>query len=95
MSTTTIRLPKALKARVEAAADRAGTTAHGLILEAVAEKAANEEPRAALYDLADRRYAQFAESGKSILWPDTKSYLQARIKGRKFPRPGAQIGIST
>ncbi len=31
MSTTTIRLPEDLKARVAAAAERAGTTAHSLI----------------------------------------------------------------
>ena len=34
MPTTTIRLPEDLKARVTAAAKRAGTTIHGFILEA-------------------------------------------------------------
>ena len=43
MSTTTIRLPEDLKERVSQAADRAGTTAHGFILEAIAEKAEREE----------------------------------------------------
>jgi predicted transcriptional regulator len=38
MSTTTIRLPDELKARVARAAKRAGTTAHGFIVEAIAEK---------------------------------------------------------
>ena len=38
MSTTTIRLPKDLKERLVRAADRAGTTPHGFILEAIAEK---------------------------------------------------------
>jgi predicted DNA-binding protein len=31
MSTTTIRLPEALKARITAAAKRAGTSTHGFI----------------------------------------------------------------
>ncbi len=66
MSTTTIRLPEDLKARVAAAADRAGKTAHGFILEAIAEKAANEEQRAAFNDLADQRYAQFVENAVPV-----------------------------
>src|SRR5690606_30325512 len=45
MSTTTIRLPEDLKARVAKAAEAAGTTSHNFILEAIAEKA----------DLAERR----------------------------------------
>ncbi len=90
MSTTTIRLPEDLKARVAAAADRAGKTAHGFILEAIAEKAANEEQRAAFNDLADQRYAQFVESGKSIPWPEMKAYLQARTSGKEVKRPAAR-----
>ncbi len=46
MSTTTIRLPEELKARIAAAAERAGTTAHNFILEAIAEKADQKELRA-------------------------------------------------
>jgi predicted transcriptional regulator len=57
MSTTTIRLPDDLKARVVAAAERAGTSAHGFILEAIAEKAAAAELRADFAALADERHA--------------------------------------
>ena len=46
MSTTTIRLPQDLKERVARAAQRAGTTAHSFILEAIAEKAEQDERRA-------------------------------------------------
>jgi predicted transcriptional regulator len=46
MSTTTIRLPEDLKARVAAAAERAGVTSHNFILQAIAEKAEQEERRA-------------------------------------------------
>jgi hypothetical protein len=37
MSITTIRLPDELKSRVALAAERAGTSGHGVILEAIAE----------------------------------------------------------
>ena len=42
MSTTTIRLPQDLKERIARAAERAGSTAHSFILEAIAEKAEQE-----------------------------------------------------
>ena len=87
MSTTTIRLPEDLKARVAAVAERAGKTAHGFILEAIAEKAAQEEQRAEFNDVADKRYAQFIATGKSIPWPEMKAYLVARSKGKTVERP--------
>src|SRR5439155_25057529 len=53
MSTTTIRLPQELKARVARAAKRAGTTAHSFILEAIAEKADQAERRVDFHDVAE------------------------------------------
>ena len=47
MSTTTIRLSQDLKERIARAAERAGITAHSFILEAIAEKAEQEERRGA------------------------------------------------
>lgn len=38
MSTTTIRLPEELKARVAAAADNVGVSSHSFILQAITEK---------------------------------------------------------
>jgi predicted transcriptional regulator len=92
MSTTTIRLPDDLKARVAAAAERAGTTAHGFILEAIAEKAAQAERRADFHEVADKRYTQFLASGKSIPWPEMKAYLQgrAKTKGKAAARAAAK-----
>ena len=65
MSTTTIRLPDDLKARIAAAAKRAGTTTHSFILEAIAEKADEAERRSDFNDNADRRYAQIVATGKA------------------------------
>ena len=53
MTTTTIRLPKDLKARIAVAAERAGTTAHNFILEAIVEKADQEERRDDFNDVAE------------------------------------------
>jgi predicted transcriptional regulator len=90
MSTTTIRLPQDLKARVVAAAKRAGTTAHGFILEAIAEKADEEERRSDFHDVAEKRYSQIAASGKTIPWTEMRAYLENRIAGKKARRPMAK-----
>lgn len=90
MSTTTIRLPEDLKARVAEAAKAAGTTAHNFILEAIAEKAERAEQRAALQAIADQRYAQFLESGEAIPWEEARTWLKLRLAGESGPRPPAR-----
>lgn len=90
MSTTTIRLPDELKARVAEAAKRAGTTSHNFILEAIAEKADLAERRADFDAVAEQRYARIVESGKTIPWGEMRSYLEARIAGKPARRPAAR-----
>jgi uncharacterized protein (DUF1778 family) len=90
MSTTAIRLPQDLKARVAAAAERTGTTAHGFILEAIEEKAAAAERQAEFLDLAEQRYADLVASGKTIPWEKMRGYLEDRIAGKRTTRPRAR-----
>lgn len=87
MSTTTIRLPKDLKDKVARAAERAGKTPHGFILEAIAEKADLEERRAAFIETAEQRYARIAASGKTVPWSEMRQYLERRIAGARSTRP--------
>ncbi len=89
-STTTIRLPQDLKSRVAAAAERAGTTPHGFILEAIAEKTDREERRADFLDAAEKRYAKIVASGKTIPWERMRAYLKARVAGKKAVHPSAR-----
>ena len=90
MSTTTIRLPEELKARVAAAARRAGTSTHGFILEAIAEKAKQEDLRADFDAVAEDRYARIVSTGKTISWQEMRGYLEERIAGKKVKRPVAR-----
>lgn len=90
MSTTTIRMPDELKARVAAAAKHAGTTPHGFILEAIAEKAAAEERHADFDAAAEARYANIVASGKTIPWQEMRGYLEARIAGKAAKPPLAR-----
>ena len=87
MSTTTIRLPPDLKERIARAAERAGTTAHSFILEAIAEKAEQEERRGEFQDAAERRYAAIVASGKTVPWSEMRRYLERRLAGSRSPRP--------
>jgi predicted transcriptional regulator len=90
MSTTTIRLPEDLKARVAAAAKRAGTSTHGFILEAIAEKARQDELRADFDAVAEDRYARIASSGETIPWEEMRGYLEERLAGKVVKRPQAR-----
>jgi len=69
------------------AAERAGTTAHGFILEAIAEKAEQEERRGEFQDTAERRYAEIVDSGKTVPWNEMRRYLERRLTGKKIARP--------
>ncbi len=89
MSTTTIRLPDDLKARIASAAQRAGVSSHSFILQAIAEKTEQEERRAELDALADSRYAQILASGQTIQWEDMRRYLLQRASGEQATRPEA------
>ncbi len=90
MSTTTVRLPKDLKARVAAAAERTGTTSHSFILDAIAEKADQEEKRGDFHDVAEKRYAHIIVSGKTIPWSEMRGYLEDRLAGKAVKRPVAR-----
>ncbi|SBV37387.1 conserved hypothetical protein [uncultured Stenotrophomonas sp.] len=90
MSTTTIRLPDALKARVAEVAKEAGMTPHGFILEAIAEKAALAERRADFEAEAERRHAGIAASGKTIPRDEMRSYLERRVTGQAVRRPAVR-----
>jgi len=82
-------MPDDLKTRVAAAAERAGTTAHSFILEAIAEKADQAERRSDFHELAEQRYA-IVSSGKTIPWNRMREYLQDRLAGKKTSRPAAR-----
>ncbi len=87
MTTTTIRLPDDFKTRIAVAAKRNGTTAHSFILDAIAEKIAQEEKQSNFNDLADKRYATIVSSGKTIPWNQMRGYLEDRLAGGEVSRP--------
>jgi predicted transcriptional regulator len=87
MSTTTIRIEDDLKARVTAAAERSGKTAHAFILDAIAQTVEQVELDAEFQRVADERWAKVLSTGKTVPWDDAKAYLQARLRGERPRKP--------
>lgn len=90
MSTTTIRLEDDLKARVTAAAERAGTTAHAFILDAIAQTVEQAELEEEFHRIADERWAKVLDTGKTVPWDEAKAYLEARARGERARKPTAR-----
>lgn len=89
MSTTTIRLEDELKSRINAAAARAGKTAHAFILEALAQTVEQAERDNAFHALADERWARILATGETLAWDDARAYLSARAQNARPQKPAA------
>lgn len=87
MSTTTIRIDEELKARIAAAAEQTGITAHAFIVEAVERTVEQAEQEAELYRVADERWKKLLGNGKTVAWKDAKQYITARGRGEGPRKP--------
>ena len=90
MTTTTIRLDDELKARVAAAAGRAGKTSHGFILDAISVTVEQSELEGAFHLVADKRWATMLATGKTVSWNEMRTYLEARARGESPRKPKAR-----
>jgi predicted transcriptional regulator len=90
MTTTTIRIEDDLKARVAAAAERAGKTAHAFILDAIAQTVEQAELDEEFHCVADSRWAKILATGKTVAWDDAKAWLEARSRGERPRKPVAR-----
>jgi len=90
MGTTTIRIEDDLKARVAAAAERAGKTTHAFILDAIAQTVEQVELDDEFHRIADTRWAKLRATGKTVRWSEAKVYLEGRARGERPSRPMAR-----
>ena len=90
MSTTTIRLSDELKSRVAKAAERAGTTAHSFMLEAIAARTEAQELRDDFHLEAERRWQQFLTDGLTVEWSEMREYLLRRSRNEPAELPVAK-----
>jgi predicted transcriptional regulator len=89
MSTTTIRIEDDLKARVAAAAQRAGKTSHAFILDAIANTVEQAELDDEFHRVADERWTKLMATGETVSWDKAKAYLEARARGESPRKPSA------
>jgi len=82
MPTTTIRLPDDLKQRLAQAARCSGKTAYAFMLDAIAEKLADDEQRSQFHQQAEQRLRDITASGMTIPWSEMCSYLGLRRDGQ-------------
>jgi predicted transcriptional regulator len=87
MTTTTLRLPADLKQRLDKLAKSSGASIHSLMIDAIAQKADELELRAAFHAEADARLNELLTSGVGLDWHDMRTYLKARVDGKKPKAP--------
>jgi predicted transcriptional regulator len=87
MSTTTIRLTEELKARVEAAAEKAGRSPHAFILSLIERGTEQAEQRASFVAEALAAREEFAQNGLGYDAEELHRYFAERAEGKKVRRP--------
>lgn len=85
-----LRLPEAVKRRIEKLARAQDLTPHGFMLDAIREKLEAEEARAAFHAEARRRLERMRKTGVGIPAEEVFEYLQRRAGGAAAKRPKAR-----
>lgn len=78
MSTTTLRIDEALKARVAAAAERLGESPRAFIVETVEL----QQAQADFLRVADARWSRIQDTGRTVGWDEAQACLRARAAGQ-------------
>ena len=85
-----LRLPEAVKKRIEKLARAQDLTPHGFMLDAIREKLEAEEARAAFHAEARRRLERMKKTGAGIPAEEVFEYLQRHAEGAAARRPKAR-----
>jgi predicted transcriptional regulator len=91
MAATSLKLPDALKRRIERLAGTAGQTPHAFMVEALAREAERAELRERFAKYASQSEQEAMASGKAHDLAATFDYLADRLSGKKARRPRARL----
>jgi predicted transcriptional regulator len=86
-STTTLKLPEPLKARIVPLAEAAGKSTHAWMIEALEERVAQSEAYAAFMTEALEADRDMTETGLGYAADDVHRYLLAKLEGKPVKRP--------
>lgn len=92
MSTTTIRSGDELKARIAAAAQREGKSAHAFIVDAIAQAVAQSELDEEFHRVAEKRWAKLLATGQTVSLDSARVHLDARLKLERPSHPARRTG---
>lgn len=87
MGTTTIRIEKALRARIRSAARHAGTSPHNFMVDAIEEKTRQAEEQRQFRGEATQRLLAIGKTGRTVSWKEMRAYLQKRARSGTAARP--------
>ena len=87
MSTTSVKLPPALKSRVAALAKKTGRSAHSLIVEAVERHTTAEERMQEFVAQALAADADIERTGEMYAAEDVHAWIDRLAAGKKARRP--------
>ena len=94
-STTTLKLPKELKARITSAAQAIGKSPHAFMLEALETQARLAELRQSFIKDAVDSAAEVDTGGALYAMEDVQAYILARTAGKAMKRPKPVAGTRT
>ena len=87
MPTVSVKLPEAVKERVNRLAASQGTTAHALMVGAIESALERQEKHGAFVEAALRSAAGMMASGQAFDGDEFGAYIRAKVRGEKVSRP--------
>lgn len=87
LTATSLKIPKTLKTRITRLAKRAGESPHAFMLRLLEEQVVAAEQFEQFVADARAADAQMQETGLGYAAADVHAYLEAKVAGRKTPRP--------
>jgi predicted transcriptional regulator len=87
MSTTSLKLPEALKQRISVLAKAANKTPHAFMVEALIEQTERTEKRQAFLLNAVQAKQHYEQTGIAYAAEDVHNYLKAKIQGKNPAKP--------
>lgn len=90
MSTTTVRLPEDLKARLDRLAAADGKSTHAFMVDALARAADQRERQQAFDAQVQQRWEDVQRTSLVVAHEDMKAYALALAAGKKPRRPKAR-----
>jgi predicted transcriptional regulator len=87
MATTSLKLPDALKKRVNTLAELSGKSPHAFMVDLIAEETERIEEDRAFMARAEQSLKHYQETGIGYDADEVNAYFRAKIQGITLPEP--------